>query len=152
MKRIIFLFLLNLLALNGFSQAKYPVKWEVSTKRIDELTYKVQFTAAIDATYHIYSQKGATGGMGMPTTLTFEENPNLELIGAIAEKGEEQQGDKPLPYYSKGVTFTQVVKLKADNEAHLNARLRFMACTNQMCLLPATKKFTVNLNNKSTPQ
>ena len=135
-----------------FSQAKYPVKWEVSSQHIDELTYKVQFAADIDATYHIYSQKGATGGMGMPTKFTFDENSNLELIGALEEKGEEQQGSKSLPYYSKGVRFTQVVKLKADKETSLNATVRFMACTNQMCLLPATKKFTVNLNSKSTPQ
>ncbi|MAW95397.1 MULTISPECIES: hypothetical protein [unclassified Leeuwenhoekiella] len=152
MKRVIFLFLLNFLAINGFSQSKYPVKWEVSSERIDELTYKVLFTAEIDATYHIYPQKGATGGMGMPTKFIFEENPNLEFKGALEEKGEEQQGNKPLPYYSKGVTFTQIVKLTADKEARLNATIRFMACTNQMCLLPSTKKFTVNLNSKSIPK
>ena len=71
------------MAINGFSQAKYPVKWEVSSERIDELTYKVQFIAEIDAPYHIYPQKGTTGGMGMPTKFIFEENPNLELIGVL---------------------------------------------------------------------
>jgi len=141
-----FLFLtLSMFTFMGFSQEEYPVKWKQSSEAIDELTYSVQFEAQIDEPYHIYPQGANSGGMGMPTRFLFDENPNLIIIGSTEEKGVEESKSKPKSYYKKKVKFTQVVKLKEHTETTFKATVRFMACTKQMCLLPASKEFKIIL-------
>ncbi|WP_419213628.1 hypothetical protein ACNR9Q_05570 [Maribacter sp. X9] len=144
MKHIIFLVFLSSVINYGFSQ-DYPVSWESNVERIDTLTYRVKFMAEINEPYHIYPIKGATTGLGMPTQFLIEENPDVILIGPMEERGVGQQGNKSLPYYSKGVTFSQMVKLRTDKETTLTTTIKFMACTKQMCLLPASKEFEVLL-------
>ncbi|AMP99504.1 Thioredoxin family protein [Pedobacter cryoconitis] len=122
----------------------HPVSWEFSSKKTSPLTYEVKFHAAVKELYHIYPQ-GEGGGFGMPTEFLFDENDNIEFIGEIEEKGVEQKDGEHLSYYSKGVTFTQILKLKTAKKTTLAFTIKYMACTNQMCLPPSKKQFTLDL-------
>jgi thiol:disulfide interchange protein DsbD len=39
-----------------FQPGKEPVKWDYSSKKIDESTYEISLTANVDPSWHIYSQ------------------------------------------------------------------------------------------------
>lgn len=132
------------MAFSVFAQDNHPVSWKFSTEKVAPLTYQIKLHATVKEPYHIYPQ-GAAGGMGMPTEFLFDQNENVEFVGEMEEKGEEQKDGEHLSYYSKGVTFTQTLKLKSEQKSALTFTIKYMACTNQMCLPPSKKQFTLDL-------
>ncbi|WP_341837117.1 TlpA disulfide reductase family protein [Chitinophaga pollutisoli] len=103
--------------------------------------------ATVKAPYHIYPRQ-ASGGMGLPTEINFEENDNVSFVDEIREKGIEQKDGESLAYYAKGVTFSQTIKLKSEKPTALSFTIKYMACTKQMCLPPAKKQQTLAINYK----
>jgi len=85
----------------------------------------------------------------MPTTISIEENANVELIGEVEEKGVEPSNGETPAFYAEGVTFSQTIRLKSDEKTTLGFRIRFMACNDQMCLPPSSKHYTLVLNDKN---
>lgn len=147
MKRIVLLLLLNLMSLFGFAQKSGPVSWQIDTVKIAPLTYELRMKATVKEPWHIYTQKASNAGLAMPTQIIFDPNSIIELIGTTTEKGEEQQDVKNVSHYSKGVTFTQILKLRSKEKTTLNFTIKYMACTKSMCLPPSSVQFTVTINN-----
>lgn len=148
MKRFIFFIVFCQVAFSALAQNVHPVSWKFSSEKIAPLTYQIKLHATVQEPYHIYPQ-GAAGGMGMPTEFLFDEDDNLEFVGDMNEKGEEQKDGRSLAYYSKGVTFTQTLKLKSERKTRLAFTIKYMACTNQMCLPPSKKQFTLELDEQT---
>lgn len=147
MKRFVILVLmLQMMVYLAFAQNVHPVSWKFSAEKIGDLTYQVKLHATVAEPYHIYPQ-GASGGMGMPTEFLFDQDDNVEFVGEMRENGDEQQGEENLAYYSKGVTFSQTLKLKSEKKTTLSFTIKYMACTNQMCLPPSKKQFTLALQD-----
>ena len=146
MRRVFFLILTSLAALSGIAQDNHPVSWKFRSDSIAPLTFKIAFVASINEPFHIYPQS-YDGGMGMPTTITWTENPNIQLIGEMDEKGATSSTGETVAYYAKGVTFSQTIKLRADEKTVLHFRIRYMACNNQMCLPPSSKEYTLIVND-----
>lgn len=149
MKRTILLIMLCVNAFFGFAQDNHPVSWKFSSEKVGALTYKIKLVAIIREPFHIYPGPSSDAGLGMPTEFLFVENPNVQFIGAMEEKGVEQKDSEPLPYYSKGVTFTQTLRLKAEKKTTLAFTIKYIACTNEMCLPPSSREFTLTLDQKS---
>lgn len=148
MKQIVLLITLHAIAFWGFAQDSHPVSWKFDSEKIAPLTYKVQLHATVKAPYHIYPLQSAGGGLGMPTEIVFTEDDNVELVGEIAEKGDEA-GSENAAHYAKGVTFSQIVKLSVEKPASLSVKIRYMACNDRMCLPPSIKKFTLEINGQT---
>ncbi|MFA4869559.1 MAG: TlpA disulfide reductase family protein [Pedobacter sp.] len=148
MKRFIFFIIIFQAAFSALAQNNHPVSWKFSSEKIAPLTYQIKLHATVQEPYHIYPQ-GSAGGMGMPTEFLFDQDDNVEFVGEMKERGEEQKDGGSLAYYSKGVTFTQTVKLVSERKTTLAFTIKYMACTNQMCLPPSKKQFTLELNDKA---
>lgn len=149
MKRIILLLIMSVTAFLGFAQDNHPVSWKIDTVEIGPLTYELKMKATVKEPWHIYTQQASKAGLAMPTQIIFEENSNVELIGATREKGIDQENGQSTSYYSKEVTFTQTLKLKSKEKTNLNFTIKYMACNDQMCLPPTSKQFSIILmNNK----
>ncbi|GGH30120.1 TlpA family protein disulfide reductase [Sphingobacterium alkalisoli] len=142
--------MLSSLTFLGFTQANHPVSWTVNAEKIDLLTYKVNIQATIKDPYHIYPQHSSGGGLGMPTEIKFSDTPGVAYVGVIEEKGVEDNKDKRVAYYAKGVTFSQVVRLKSDEPFILSFQVKSMACNDFMCMPPSTKQFTLTINGQTT--
>lgn len=133
----------------GFATNNHPVSWTYDVEEIGELTYKINVRASIKAPYHIYPQSSAGGGgMGMPTEIVFSEDPNIEYVGKIEEKGMENSNGKRVAHYSKGVTFSQIIRLKSDKPITIHCQVKSMACTNVMCMPPSTNEFSISINKE----
>jgi hypothetical protein len=149
MKKAFFLFILLSAAKYGFSQVQNPVKWTFASKKIDGSTFEISLTAAVDASWHIYSQTTPEGGP-FPTAIAFTKNPLIQLEGPVKEVGTLEQKHEPLfgvdvKQYSKKVVFVQTVKLKAKIKTALTGTIEFMTCNDRVCLPPATHKFSITL-------
>jgi thiol:disulfide interchange protein DsbD len=147
MKRI--QILIVLLGIELFCKAQNPVHWHFSTKKIQDKTYEIHFTATIDPPWHIYAQdndKDAT----LPTGFTFKPNPFVELPGKIKEIGTlktEKMSDLTIKYYEEDVDFVQVVKLKTNLKTSLSGKIEFMACT-EHCLPPDERTFSITIGDQ----
>ena len=128
------------------AQDSHPVSWKFNSEPIAPLTFKINFVASIKEPFHIYPQ-AYDGGMGMPTTISFVEDANIQLTGELQEKGDEPSNGEAVAYFAKGVTFSQTIKLKTDVKTILHFRIRYMACNDQMCLPPSSKEYTLIVND-----
>lgn len=146
MKQLALLIFLICPGLSVTAQNEHPVSWQFSTEQIAPLTYRIKLHATVRQPYHIYPQEAA-GGMGQPTEIIFEAHNNVEYTGEILEKGDEHKDGETPAYYGKGVTFTQTIKLRSEDPTSIGFTIKYMACTNQMCLPPSKKQGTLAINH-----
>lgn len=135
--------LLLILPVMANAQILNPVHWNYSTEKINDSIYNLHIKASIDPGWHVYSQNAGDGPI--PTTITFEDNPDVELIGKTEEKGKEiRMYDKvfksELRYYADEVDFIQ--KVKIGKGTTINGTLEFMVCNDVNCLPPKDVPFT----------
>ncbi|WP_236980253.1 protein-disulfide reductase DsbD domain-containing protein [Membranihabitans maritimus] len=150
MRLYVFSFLIVLLS--GFSaksQILNPVEWEFEAIETGDKEFEIKLNATIDKGWHIYSRLTPEGGP-IPTSVSFENNRALELIGEIDEEGdlEDKMDDMfgvRVKSYSGSVSFIQGVKLKFPVTTYLVGTVEYMACDDSRCLPPEEKKFKIKL-------
>lgn len=141
--------LLLLLATPVLAQAQIlnPVKWDYTTQKINDSTYALHIKASIDPGWHVYSQNAGDGPI--PTSFTFDNNPQVKLLGNVEESGKEiRTYDKvfksPLRFYANSVDFVQKVNVRANTT--LKGTLEFMVCNDVNCLPPKDVPFSFQLS------
>lgn len=123
------------------------VKWDFSSKKINDKTYEVRFTATIDGNFHMYAQNLGIDGP-VPTTFTFAKNPLVILngkpkeVGKIIRKHEEVWGGD-VSFFEKKVDFVQTVQLKSKVKTNIGGTVEFMVCDDKKCLPPSEVNFKV---------
>lgn len=144
------LILLLFLFWEGKSAWAGPVEWNVSTEAGDDGTIRLLFTARIDAPWHIYDV-GPYDDMGPnATTVVFEPNESVTLVGGI------EQLSKPvrlydslfmmeIGYFEQTARLAQTVRVAAGVKTELKVRVEWMACNDESCLPPDEKDFTIAL-------
>src|SRR5690606_33724734 len=151
MKKTLFFLLVLPFLVNA--QVLTPVKWRTNTKELGDNEYEISLQAAIDEGWHMYSQKHPADGIGVPATITFEENVNIKLIGEVTETGNLldkyselfQQQEK---YYEHKVTFKQKVKLKDTKPTTVKFSAETQVCDAEKCLPPDWLDFSVKITPK----
>lgn len=152
LKRTLFFLLLLPFLVNA--QILTPVKWSTETKDLGNNEFEISLHAKIDNGWHMYSQKHPGDGIGVPATITFESNANVELIGKVSETGKLldkyselfQQQEK---YYENKVTFKQKVKLKSDKPIEVKFSAETQVCDAEKCLPPDWQDFKVKITPKA---
>lgn len=143
-----------LLPVFAFSQVLDPVKWSTGLKDLGNNEYEVLLNAKIDEGWHIYSQQHPQDGIGIPATIEFESNPNVELIGKTKEDGKLMDRYSELfmqqeKLYENKVTFRQKIKLKEAKETTVKFSAESQVCDAEKCLPPDWKEFTVKITPKA---
>ncbi|HLV23968.1 MAG TPA: cytochrome c biogenesis protein CcdA [Moheibacter sp.] len=150
-KRTLFFLLFVPFLLNA--QVLTPVKWSTETKDLGNNEYEVLLHAKIDAGWHMYSQQHPGDGIGVPATITFEENANVQTIGKTQEIGKLLDKYSELfmqqeKYYENKVTFKQKVKLKNPKETTVKFSAETQVCDAEKCLPPDWQDFSVKITPK----
>lgn len=147
------LFLLFLWPIFSVAQILTPVKWTSEVKDLGDGQYEILANAKIDKDWHMYSQQHPATGIGVPATVTFDANSNVELVGKTKEIGklidrysEMFQQDEKL--YENKVSFSQKIKLKNPKDTPIKFNIEFQVCDHEKCLAPDIKEFTVNVKPK----
>lgn len=127
-----------------------PVEWSVSTEARNDGTIRVLFTARIEAPWHIYDL-GPYDDMGPnATTVVFEPNESVTLVGGIESLTRPVRVFDSLfaleiGYFEQTARLAQTVRVKAGVKTELKARVEWMACNDESCLPPDEKDFTITL-------
>ena len=133
------------------AQAVQPVRWNVKAEPYNNDQVSIIITASLDEGWHIYSQFMEEGGP-MPTSFVFDQNSHYELIGKTEEHSEpvEKFDDTfmmPVIWFENKAVFIQRIQLHED-AAVVKGSVEFMACMDDICLLPEKKRFSVEVNDK----
>ncbi|MCW3123815.1 MAG: protein-disulfide reductase, partial [Flavipsychrobacter sp.] len=96
--------------------------------------------------WHIYSLKPGGDGMELPPAMTFDKNPMLILKGDLKERGkllsETFPGiDGKVNMFKDHVDYIQTAVVKGNTK--ITGTYSYQICDDNMCLPPATKKFSI---------
>jgi thiol:disulfide interchange protein len=138
----------NSVSNNLNAQIFNPVKWEVSSKYLQDDEFEIIFSAKIDKGWHLYSQD-IPDGVPIPTLFTFEKADAYKLIGKVAEpkaiKEFDKNFDMTLKYFSDKAIFKQKIKVTGQNDFTLKCAVEFMVCDDEKCLPPDEIEFSVKI-------
>lgn len=151
MKKIVLFIHLLLLNIFVFAQILEPVKWSYESNQINDSEYELIFKATIEKGWHLYSQNIEEGGP-IPTTFTFDESKDFELLSNTVEAGDLHEKYEPLfemdlKWFENKAQFTQKVKINAE-KIQVKGFLTFMVCDDSRCLPPEDVDFEFNLDRK----
>ncbi len=140
-----------LVTISGQSQILNPVKWTFESVKISENEYKLRFVARIDKGWTVYSQYTSDEGP-VPTTITYDTDKNITLVGKATESGVKKEGLDPF-FDVNVIKFTaekpfiieQKIKVTNPKEA-LTGYVNFMACDHEKCLPPTDAEFSFSFD------
>ncbi len=145
-KLIVVLSAIFLLISNLFAQ-ETPVTWNFKTVKVNDSVAELQFQAAIQDNWHLYSQSH-NNGMEMPIEFSFTPANNYSRIGKVTEP-------KPIVHYDpmfndtskffvNSVTFKQKVKVLQNEPFAIKGRISGQACIDGRCVA-LDKKFSFDI-------
>lgn len=131
--------LLTLMVSSLFAQVENPVKWKVSTQKVDETRYEVIFDATIDMGWQLYSSENPPGGP-IPTTFIFKEDAAYSIDGKINPQGNVQVEHDDifgidLAYFEGTARFVQSITLnKGVTGVKISGEIEYQACFEDKCI------------------
>jgi thiol:disulfide interchange protein len=144
-------FILSILTLlifaSGYSQIFDPIKWQTGVEKIDEQTYRLNFTAILDQGWYLYAQQDVGDEGPIPTEFEFKEynSGKYTLIGSTIEPEGDPVFDPIFEMMIKKfqgvVQFYQDIKLIDNELAFIDAEVYYMVCDDEKCLPPDLMEF-----------
>jgi len=149
LKKLFSLFLLLITSISLLKAQDNPVHFKMSSKKISDCEYDLQFTASIDEPWHMYSLIKAAEDGPNPTVFMFTKSADYELVGKITESKPVKEFDKVfemnVQYFKHTATFTQRIKLKTDKKITIKGKYEYQACTEEKCIFPPADNFEFQL-------
>ncbi len=137
-------FLWTLILLLGFSvqskaQMVDPVTWSYSVQKVNDSIYELQFTAAIEPTWHMYSQHVPAGGPNA-TTFTLESSSSYTRIDSVIEVTRpEEEFDKmfnmKVAYFAVEAKFSQKIRVLNQEAFKITGTIDYQICDDHSCSL-----------------
>ncbi|MFT4062138.1 MAG: thioredoxin family protein [Edaphocola sp.] len=134
-------------------QVKDAISWRYATKKINDSTFDVQLSGTMKPGWHIYTATPLGDGSQIPTTIRFDKNPALKLIGKTTNNGkaiteEIKELDFSIQYYKGKVTYTQRVQAKQNTT--LAGTIDFQICNEEKCLPTTPEHFKIKIDGVKT--
>jgi thiol:disulfide interchange protein DsbD len=145
-KRTVLILLLTLFGFHANSQILDPVDWEISTKKIDDTSFELIFTASMDLGWAIYSQDVEEGGP-IPTSIEFYNTENVEFNESVIESDlnkvtkHDPIFDMVIPKFFDQAIFTQHLKFTSKS-GKISGAITYMTCDDEQCILGTEETFS----------
>lgn len=125
------------------------VSWKQRIIKTRNGNFQLHLTAVLEAPWHIYSQNLKPGGP-IATKISYSKDPDIAFIGKAVEKGKlitrhETAFDMDVNYFEEEVDFVQEIKVSNSQRKRLIGQIEFMLCSNNQCLPPTLKSFSLEL-------
>jgi thiol:disulfide interchange protein DsbD len=147
MKKLILFFTLITFSLS-YAQILNPVKWTTSINKISDTEYELISKATIDTGWHLYSQNVPEFGP-IPTTFSYIESNNFEIIGKTSEEEGHTVNDPvfemEIKFFEDTATFKQKIELTEPVNS-IKATVEYMVCDDTRCLPPTDKDLVFNIS------
>ncbi len=130
-----------------------PVKWSFEMIDVGNGLYDLVYKAEMDDTWNVYSQFTSDDGP-VPTSINYEIQEGVELVGEAKEAGHRKEGPDPLfdgvnvIKFLSDEAFTITQRVKANDQSKLKGYLTYMTCDDTSCLPPTDVDFEANFKTK----
>jgi DsbC/DsbD-like thiol-disulfide interchange protein len=132
---------------SGGKKSDSVVKTTAEASRPDSQGQQIlTVTMAIEPGWHIYANPvGSDDLESVQTTVGIGAKTKLEAVKVQYPEGKQIEDKVVGKYkvYEDKVEIKAIVKRKAGDDTALEVTAKFQACTDKMCLLPATVKMKV---------
>jgi thiol:disulfide interchange protein DsbD len=147
MKKFIVVLSAFLLLISSIFAQETPVTWNFKTVKVNDSIAELQFQAAIQENWHLYSQSH-NNGMEMPIVFSFNGASNYNRIGKVTEPKPIVHYDPIFndtsKYFVNNVTFLQKVKILQNEPFTIKGRISGQACIDGRCVA-LDKKFSFDI-------
>lgn len=134
-----------------YSKEQNPVKWNITTEKISDNEYWINYKASITPTWKLYSQNSPKGG-AQPMQFVFENaGKNYRLIGNVEELGHAENKAEPLfknkvlKFYHDNAEMRQRIILDSPS-AVITGYIDYQTCDAMQCLFK-NKDFSITIEN-----
>jgi thiol:disulfide interchange protein DsbD len=151
MKKLFILLCIFSPLLNMHAQIHDPVKWSIELKDLPSAEKEILLTATIEKGWHLYDMNLPEGGP-VSTSISFDHLQGAEFAGkpfasvAPTEVFDQTFGVQ-VRWYTKSVTFTQLIKVTDYRKFRVSGEVEFMVCNDEKCLAPKRVPFTFDRKN-----
>lgn len=130
-----------------------PVKWSYRVRGVDANTVNVDWKAALDEGWHLYSPSIEEGGP-IPTTFYLDGNDHVTAVGELLESGnmttkQDELFGMELSWFDGEAVFTQKFTVD-DLSKPLGGSVEFMVCDDEKCLPPTEIPFEIDLSKQDS--
>ena len=138
---------------NPKSQILEPVKWIITSEKINSNTVELLFTAEIDKGYHLYSLTIPEDGP-LPTVFTFEESKDYKLDADVKEviipiEEYDDVFEMDIKFFEDKASFKQIIKFNSDdNNIPVVGEIAYMVC-NEVGCVALYEDFELNFNGST---
>lgn len=143
-----------LVSSSAYSQVQDPVKWKVSSQKVDGAKYEIIFDATIDMGWHLYSSENPQGGP-IPTTFNFKESKAFSVEGAPKPVGDvkiehDEIFEMDVAYFDNKARFVQTLNLNdGQTSAQVSGEIEYQACFEDKCIF-LTYDFSTSIGETQT--
>jgi thiol:disulfide interchange protein DsbD len=149
MKHIL-LFLFIVTGVNSSNaQVQDHAKWNYGVEKISDKQLNVVLTATLDTGWHIYSSQMDDGGP-QKTIVSVESGTSFRVAEKTTEFGKliekyDSSFNITLRYYPHQAVFKKIIDVTDTSAFTLKGNVSYMLCTDEVCLPPDEKEFTINI-------
>ncbi|MDP3665235.1 MAG: cytochrome c biogenesis protein CcdA, partial [Sediminibacterium sp.] len=146
---LILLLLVTTRVIKSDAQIRNHAKWNYAVEKVSEKQLQVLLTVSLDSGWHVYSSEMAEGGP-QKTIITIEPGNSFKVSPKTTESGKliekfDSSFKITLRYYPKMVVFKKIIDVADTSAFFLKGRVSYMLCTDEVCLPPEEKEFTINV-------
>jgi len=129
-----------------------PVKWSFDIQSEGDGEYALMYKADMENEWTVYSLYTDDNGP-YPTTITYEGDEEVILLGDATENGKKKEGPDPLfenvqvVKYLSDKPFVITQKVASPKKSLIQGYLTYMACNNEGCLPPTDVDFVFDPKN-----
>lgn len=132
-----------------YAQVQDHAKWNYSVEKISNKKLQVLLTVSLDSGWHIYSSEMAEGGP-QKTIVTIEPANSFKVSSETTESGKliekfDSNFNITLRYYPKLAVFKKIIDVADTSAFILKGMVSYMLCTDEVCLPPEEKTFSINV-------
>lgn len=154
MKKVLFSWVLLLVAMVAQAQMFDPVTFKTDIKNVGDDIYELVFTGTIEPGWHVYSTDLGDGGP-ISATVHFDKLDGATLDGKLTPVGTEVSAydnmfGMQVRYFEKQAQFVQKLKITS-NDMYVKGYLEYGACNDENCLPPTQVDFEFKVATTDAP-
>ncbi|MFT4660427.1 MAG: hypothetical protein ACI8XB_000695 [Patiriisocius sp.] len=146
MKYILLSTLVFILSFSVYAQEQSPVTWSATILNNNDNTVDFVFMANIKDGWHLYSQTLESDKGPIPTSFSFTESDDFELVGKTNEnpprKTYDPNFEMEIAMFEGQAMFSQKLMMKAETMS-VSGKISFMVCNDEQCIFPPEEEFLI---------
>jgi len=131
------LVILTVISMTASAQIQKPAKWDISSNKISDTEFEIQFRATIESGWHLYAQYLPEGNYTLPTEFSIQIS-DAERVDTVRELSDVETVKDDIAgvmtrYFSNEAIFAQTVKI-IGSQPKISGTIDYQICNDEQCV------------------